>query len=97
MFYDLIILKRVLGTSTFDDLVSKYDLVVHSIASLSLQRSNIPKESIVCTFDTLQNMDHSVRTDSGESSSTYGGDKWAIPLNNFPQGLGKGNRAAPEL
>ena len=36
LFYDLTRLKQVPATSTFADLVSKYDLVVHSIASLSL-------------------------------------------------------------
>ena len=31
LFYNIKILKRVPGTNTFADLVSNYDLVVHSI------------------------------------------------------------------
>eukprot|EP00957_Ditylum_brightwellii_P191519 14580899-Ditylum_brightwellii.AAC.1 len=38
LFYDYVLLERVPATSTFIDLVSNYDLVVHSIASLALQR-----------------------------------------------------------
>ena len=54
LFYDLTRLKRVPATITFTDIVSKYNLLVHSITSLSLQRSNIPKEPIMCTFTTLK-------------------------------------------
>ena len=53
---DLIRLKRVPATSTFTDLISYYGLIVHRIASLSLKISKTSKESIRCTFTTLQNM-----------------------------------------
>ena len=43
LFYNIIRLKRVPATSTFADLVSNYGIVVHRIASLSLQRDNTPK------------------------------------------------------
>ena len=43
LFYDLIRLNRVTKTSTFADLISKYDLVIHSISYLSLQITNTPK------------------------------------------------------
>ena len=56
LFYDPTSLKRVPETITFADLVSNYNLLVHNIASLSLQQSNIPKKPIRCTFTTLQNM-----------------------------------------
>ena len=56
LFYDLTRLKRVPATITFTDNVSNYNLLVHNIASLILQRSNIPKYPIRCTFTTLQNM-----------------------------------------
>ena len=68
LFYDLTRLKRIAGTSTFDDLVFNYNLVVHSITSLSMQRANISKEPIMCTFTTLQNMEHSAITAFGEST-----------------------------
>ena len=80
LFYDLIRQKRIPATSISADLVSKYDLVVHSIASLSPQRVDTPKEPILCTFTMLQNMYHAVRTDFGDSKPAYGGDTWAVPL-----------------
>ena len=58
LFYDLTRLKRITDTSTFSDLVSNYDLVFHNIVSLSMQQYNIPKEPIMCTFTTLQNMEN---------------------------------------
>ena len=62
LFYDITRKNRILVTSIFLDLVSNYDMVVHSIASLSLQRVDAPKEPIICTFNTIQNVNHSVKT-----------------------------------
>eukprot|EP00957_Ditylum_brightwellii_P201642 15326568-Ditylum_brightwellii.AAC.2 len=95
LFYDYVRLERTPATSPFIDLVSNYDLVVHSIASLALQRVGVPKALINCTFTTLQNMVHTVRTVYGNSIESYGGDLWTIPCSPPPQGLGQGNGAAP--
>eukprot|EP00957_Ditylum_brightwellii_P105962 8082922-Ditylum_brightwellii.AAC.1 len=95
LFYDLVLLERKLATSTFIDLVSNYDLVVHSIASLALQQVGTPKESIFCTFTTLQDMVHTCRTAFGDSTKSYGGNIWAIPCQPPPQGLGQGNGTVP--
>ena len=82
----------------FASLVSNYDLVVYSIASLSMQQYNIPKDPTICTFTTLHNIEHSVRTAFGESNTTYGGEKWELSLKPPPQlGLGQGNGATPEI
>ena len=43
LFYDLVRLSRVLATSTFPDLFSNYNLVVHIIVPLLIQRDNTPK------------------------------------------------------
>eukprot|EP00957_Ditylum_brightwellii_P053688 4067946-Ditylum_brightwellii.AAC.1 len=51
-----ILLDRTPATSTFTDLVSNYDLVVHSIASLAYQWVRIPKVPVFCTFSTSQDM-----------------------------------------
>ena len=58
MFYDLIRKKRIPAMIIFTDMVSKYDLMVHIIASISFQRVDIPKEPILCTFTMLQRMSH---------------------------------------
>ena len=43
IFYDIVLLKHAPATSVFADLVSNYDLVLHSIASLALQRVIVSK------------------------------------------------------
>ena len=52
-FYELVRQKIVTTTSIFAELISNYDLVLHSIASLDFHRVNTPKEPIHCTFTTL--------------------------------------------
>ena len=56
LFYDIIRQNRISETSIFVELVSKYDPVVHSISSLSLQGVDVTKEPVMCTLTTLQNM-----------------------------------------
>ena len=51
---------------------------------LAMQKVNVPKEQINCTFSTLQNMLHLVRTAFGDPYNTYGGDIWSIPLKPHP-------------
>ena len=97
LLYNLVRQKKVTSRSVFADLISNYDLVVHRISSLALQRVNSPKEPIHCKFITLHNMVHLVRTAFGDSANTYGGDIWAIPLKPPPQGLVQGNGEAPEI
>ena len=55
-------------------MVSNYDLVIHRIASLSVQRVDVPKDPVLCTFTMLHNMSHTVITDFVDSKSTYGGE-----------------------
>eukprot|EP00957_Ditylum_brightwellii_P042355 3206893-Ditylum_brightwellii.AAC.1 len=95
LYYNFVLLERTPATSTFIDLVSNYDLVVHSIASIALQCVNIHKAPINCTFTTLQNMVHTGCTAYGDSIDSYGSDLCAIPCSPPHQGLGQGNGAAP--
>eukprot|EP00957_Ditylum_brightwellii_P070968 5393097-Ditylum_brightwellii.AAC.1 len=74
MFYDQVKLTKIPATSTFIDLVSNYDLVVHSIASLALQWVGVPKAPIFCMLSSLQDMVQSVKTAYGNSLAQYGGD-----------------------
>ena len=43
LFYNIALLKRTHTTSVLVDLVSNYDLVLHSIYYLALQRVNVTK------------------------------------------------------
>ena len=49
-----------------NDAKSCYDRIVHSIASLSMQRVGVPIPPIVCMFVTLQNLRHYVRSVYGQ-------------------------------
>eukprot|EP00957_Ditylum_brightwellii_P131230 10008906-Ditylum_brightwellii.AAC.1 len=95
LFYSYILLERTPTASTFIDLVSNYELAVHSIASLVLQRVGMPKEPIQFTFITLQDMVHMCRTTFGNSTSSYQGNIWAILCKPPPQGLDQGNGVTP--
>eukprot|EP00957_Ditylum_brightwellii_P200605 15292933-Ditylum_brightwellii.AAC.1 len=95
LYYDHLLLQRIPATSVFIDLVSNYNLVVHNIASLALQRIGMPKAPICCTFTTLQDVVHSVHMTYGDSLEAYGGDLWVVKTKLPPQGLGQGNGTAP--
>ena len=77
------------------DLKSCYDRVVHTAASLALQRVGVPLEQIRCMFGTIQTLIHKVRTAYGLSENGYGGlkGKFSKP----PQGMGQGNGGGPTI
>ena len=85
----------------FAELVFNYDLIVHITDFMGMQRAKKPKEPIMCTFTTLQNIEHSARTSFGESNTTYRREKWALPLTPPhplpPQVLGQVIGAPPEI
>ena len=95
--FDLLRLEKRNAVDTAVDLRSCYDLIAHAVASLSMQRQGVPEASVVCMFTTLQNMVHTVRTAFGDSTQTFGGDLWAIPMQPPPQGVGQGNGAGPAI
>eukprot|EP00957_Ditylum_brightwellii_P022700 1712325-Ditylum_brightwellii.AAC.1 len=95
LFYDYTLLKKHPDTSLFIDLVSNYDLVVHSIATLAMRRVGMPPAPIFCAFNTIQDMVHNVRTAYGDSLDTYGGELWVVKTNPPLQGLGQGSGKAP--
>jgi hypothetical protein len=73
---------------------SCYDQIVHSVASLSIQRTTLPKPPLVCMVTTIQKMAHYVRTVFGISSDYFGGERdfdlFAIPMQLICQGNGAG-------
>ena len=84
IFYDIVLLKRKPETSISANLVSNYDLVLHRIASLALQRFDIGKRPNLCTLTSLQEMLYYVRTVFGYYPTIYGGNIWVIPMNPPP-------------
>jgi hypothetical protein len=81
------------GTICSNDAKSCYDLIGHTQATMSMQRVGVPKSIIQCLFSTLQNAVHKVRTGYGDSSESYGGQVWLLPLH----GIGQGNGAGPAI
>ena len=91
--FDLMRQLKKPGALCSNDAKSCYDRVVHSIASISMQRLGVPQEPIVSMFTTIQNLEHCIRTAYGDSAATFSGQLWAVPMH----GLGQGNGAGPAI
>ena len=94
LYYDALRFQRRSGFLCSNDAKACYDRIVHSIASLAMQRVGMPIEPILCMLRSLQKMTHYVRTAHGLSTNTYG-----CSLNNGKpvQGSGQGNGASPTI
>ena len=86
--------KRPFGMCACD-LKSCYDRVVHTAASLALQRVGTPLPRIQCMFTTVQRLIHRIRTAFGLSEISFGGQSEAY--RKPPQGMGQGNGAGPTV
>ena len=58
-----------------------------------MRRIGMPLAPILCMFTCLQKLRHFVRTVYGDSSRSFSGDLWAVPLH----GVGQGNGVAPAI
>jgi hypothetical protein len=84
---------KIPGALCSNDAKSCYDRIVHSVASLALQRLGVPVSPIISMFSTIQSLKHHIRTIHGVSSA-YGVDNGtSIPI----QGVGQGNGAGPQI
>jgi hypothetical protein len=70
---------------TPSDLHSNYDRICHSIAALAARRLAIQESEVKSMTSTLQEMKHNIRTAFGDSTDSYGGEAWTMPLP--PQGI----------
>jgi hypothetical protein len=91
--YDIIRQKKRPGAVCSNDAKSCYDRIVHSVASLAMQRVGTPVEPIVCMFTTIQNLQHRIRTVYGDSTIGFSGRLFTIPI----QGVGQGNGVGPQI
>jgi hypothetical protein len=89
--YDVLRQRRLPAALCSNDAVSCYDRIVHSIASICLQRLGVSAEACHMMFGTLQDLQHYISTAYGISEEPYGGLE--IPL----QGIGQGNGAGPAI
>ena len=58
-----------------------------------MQRMGVHQAPIVCMFTTIQNLNHYIRTIYGDSSLSFSGKLWTVPI----QGVGQGNGAGPQI
>jgi len=58
------------------DLKPCYDRIVHSFASMEMQRAGAPPAAIESMFATIQKLKHTVRTCHGDSTNSFGGEDW---------------------
>lgn len=91
--FDLLRQSRQPGALCSNDAKSCFDRIVHSIASLSLQRVGVPRAPLVCIFTTIRNLEHRIRTVYGDSDIGFSGRLWTTPI----QGVGQGNGAGPQI
>ena len=86
--------KRPAGICSCD-LKSCYDRIIHSFASIAMQRAGAPATAIESMFATIQQLKHIVRTCHGDSDRSFGGEDWRQidPLH----GIGQGNGAGPAI
>jgi hypothetical protein len=56
--WDLLRQSRHPAARCSNDAKLSYDRIVHSIASLCMQRNGVPEAPVVCMFTTLQNLSH---------------------------------------
>ena len=67
-----------------------YDRIAHTVVTLALRRLGMPKPAVQSMIDTIQHMEHHIRTAFGDCTDHYGGNDEAPP-----QGLLQGNGAGP--
>ena len=91
--YDIIRQKKRPSAVCSNDAKSCYDRIVHSVASLAMQRVGAPVEPIICMFTTIQNLEHRIRTVYGDSDTGFTGKLFTVPI----QGVGQGNGAGPQI
>jgi hypothetical protein len=88
---DLFRQKRQAGIICSNDATSCYDRIVHSVATICMQRMGVTPEVCQLMFGTLRQLEHFITTDFGQKEEPYGAVE--IPL----QGVGQGNGAGPAI
>ena len=91
--YDMMRLYRSPGALCSNDAKSCYDRILHSIVALSMRRLGIPEPPIECMLKCIQKMDHFIRTNHGDSETSYSSKNSFIPF----QGVLQGNGASPAI
>jgi hypothetical protein len=95
--YDIIRQKRLTGALCSNDAKSCYDRIVHALASISMQHCGVQEPVIIAIFQTLQDMEHYIRTSFKDSRDSFGGKAWVVRFGHTFHGVGQGNGAGPAI
>ena len=90
---DLFRQTRLSGAKGSNDAKSCFDRIVHNIAMLCMECLGCPKEPLISSFKTLQEMKAFIKTLFGRSVSFYDGSNEDKPIST----LGQGNGAGPQI
>ena len=88
--YNSIWARRGKAVIMSNDAKGCYDRIAHIVVDLALRRLGVPKPALQSMLETIQEMEHHIRTAFGDSDGHYGHD--AGPP---PQGILQGNGAGP--
>ena len=94
LYYDALRLSRTNGFLCSNDAKACYDRILHSVASIAMQRIGMPLGPIKCMLQALQGMKHYIKTSHGISTSSYGA---TLEDGKPVQGSGQGNGASPTI
>ena len=89
--YDILRQMKYTGALCSNDAKSCYDRVVHSIACMAYRRLGIPTPPVTSMLTTIQNMQHHIRINYGDSAFYMDSDHSLRPFQEILQG----NGAAP--
>ncbi len=92
--FDILRQKKQRGALCSTDAMSCYDRITHLAASLALQRTGAPKNTVHCMLDTIQHLKHYIRTTYGDSVQYFQADDGT---GNPIHGIGQGNGAGPTI
>jgi hypothetical protein len=92
--FDILRQYKQSGAICVNDMKGCYDRIVHSVASLCMQRWGMPEQAIRMMLHTIQNLKHYVRTAFGKSDSFFEANT-VHPV--AIQGIGQGNGAGPQI
>jgi hypothetical protein len=92
--FDIIRQYRKPAAVCVNDMKGCYDRIVHSVASICMQRMGVNAKTLRSMFFTLQHLEHYIRTAHGVSEQSFQA-KNIHPI--AIQGIGQGNGAGPQI
>jgi hypothetical protein len=88
--YNSIWARRGRAVVMSNDAKGCYDRIAHTVVNLALQRLGVPKPALQSMLETIQEMEHHIRTAFGDSEGSYGNDPTKPPQQGILQGSGSG-------